>query len=191
MSKRGHGQPTKCTQEVIDGLAECVQHVSIERACELLEICEKTYHNWKNRGEKGEEPYVYFLQSIKKAEAERSQRRLKRIEKCAKDRITFDKFGNKKITKGDWQALAWLEERQNRKEFSRNLSKFILNEVDQGLSEMQQLNALSTQILKRMSAGEMSAEEAALASQVIKDRQQLLFTADMEKRLEELEGKNK
>lgn len=182
------GRPTKCTQELIKTIAKCIEDgSSIEKACDLNEITPKSYQEWRNRGQFGEQPFCDFLCAIKRAFALRSARRVKRIEECGQDRITIDDRGAEKIVKGDWQAAAWLEERQNRAEFGRYITLMKFDLPDQNMSEMEQVLFLSKQIVEKLAQGELSGEQAQLAANVIEQRRKTLETADYAKRLADLE----
>lgn len=186
------GRPTDCTQEMIKLLAKCVEMgMTAERACDMNDICVTTYRNWRIWGELGQEPYMTFLTAIKKAYAVRFDRRVRKIEACGDDRISHDDRGNEKIIKGDWQALAWLLERQNRDEFARNITKISFTTPPENLSEIEKLNYMSDELLRKMRAGELSLEAADMASRVIEQSRKTYETVEFSKRIEALEIHNK
>src|SRR5438093_10461330 len=66
-----NGRKSKLTPERGAQLVDDVRHnVYIETACRRVRITEKTYYNWVDRADRGEEPYASFLQSIRAAESE-------------------------------------------------------------------------------------------------------------------------
>jgi hypothetical protein len=176
---------------MIRSLADLVEKGStIESACNLCEISDSSFKNWREQGESGVEPYLTFLTAIKKAQGERTRRRINRIAECGEDRISADG----KVTKGDWQALAWLEERQNQAQYGRNVTKFRLNKQimeNESLSQIDKLLALNEEILKKMSDGELSAEAANLACNVIEQLRKTHETAEFSKKLAEIEERIK
>lgn len=69
--KRKPGRPTLCTDEIADKLLEGIREgQSIEGAAVRAGISLRTYYEWKERGESGEEPFSQFLHSLRQAEAE-------------------------------------------------------------------------------------------------------------------------
>ena len=70
-AKRKPGRPTLCTDEIADKLLEGIREgQSIEGAAIRAGIAPRTYYQWKEKGENGEEPFVQFLQTLRQAEAE-------------------------------------------------------------------------------------------------------------------------
>lgn len=178
------GRPTECTLEMIETLALAVREgLSIEKACDLNDICQKTFCNWRNRGDAGEEPYLQFVQCIKRAFAKRTEDRLKRIADFSKDRPD----GKGGWIKGEWQPLAWLEERQNRQEFSRFSTKIKLIEAPESLSETAKIAYMSDDVMRRLRAGDISAEEANITLEVLDKRNKLVEATIKEERMQEIE----
>jgi len=90
---------TKITPEVEEIILQYIEKgTSYETAAQAVGICRITIYNWMERGEKGEEPFLHFLQSIKKAKAKAEIRHIEVIDKA------MDK---------NWQAAAWWLERSN------------------------------------------------------------------------------
>lgn len=184
------GRPTVCTPELIASVAKCIEDgLSIEKACDLNCICTATFAGWRVRGARNEQPFLDFFIAIKTALARRSQKRIQKITDAANDRVSTDDRGNEKIIKGDWQAQAWLEERQNRREFGRFASRVELSDPPAHLTEMQKLLYMSDEIVSKMKAGEITAEEAEITSRVLENRRKLLETSEYELRLREIESR--
>jgi len=90
----------KLTPEITEIIVQNIEKGnSYETASQAVGICRDTIYDWINRGKKGEEPFLHFLQSIKKARAKAEMRHVEVIEKA------MDK---------NWQASAWWLERTNR-----------------------------------------------------------------------------
>lgn len=94
----GSGRKTKLSQKITDAFTKAIgEGVSIVAACQFAGVCERTYYTWTSKGEAGKEPYIQFVQAIKKAEAKAEQRWVRVIETHAAD---------------TWTAAAWLLERR-------------------------------------------------------------------------------
>lgn len=92
------GRPTSLTPELQDAIVRDIRRTGayVETVCQAHGICKKTFYNWKDRGETGEEPFATFLHAIKEAEALSEM-----------DGIAQMKEGGK-----TWMgAAAWLERR--------------------------------------------------------------------------------
>ncbi|RLB94385.1 MAG: hypothetical protein DRH26_01315 [Deltaproteobacteria bacterium] len=102
------GQPTKCNHGIIDKLTSCIlSGMTIERACEYVNIDTKTYYNWLNAGRNSTEDSIFreFFHSIIGIEAKCIERHLKKIDKSP-----------------EWKSSAWLLERRFRKEYGKKES---------------------------------------------------------------------
>lgn len=189
---RRQGRPTACTPLMIQTLAQCVEDgLSIEKACDLNEISTTSFNEWRNRGETGEQPFTDFLVAIKKALAVRTNRRIKRIQECAEDRKTIGAQGQEIIVKGDWQANAWLQERQDRQEFGRYVTKLNILPAPENSSEIDQILFMSKQIVDKLSTGEISAEAAKMAMEIVEIRRKTIETSELAKQIAELSAKLK
>lgn len=107
---------TKLTSELQEQLVKYIEAGNyIKDACNMVGICESTYYNWIERGEKAleleekekkipksEKIYLEFLESIKKAKAKAVIRNVLIIQKAAKK---------------SWQAAAWWLERSHYKDW--------------------------------------------------------------------------
>ncbi|MFO7948118.1 MAG: hypothetical protein R6V19_15035 [Armatimonadota bacterium] len=90
------GRKTKLTAKLQD---EICGHLAsgcyAVTACELAGISESTFYNWLERGRDGEDPFLEFLESVKKAEAQAEVKALTIIQNAMAD---------------DWKAaMTWLE----------------------------------------------------------------------------------
>lgn len=64
------GRPTDCTPELTRAVAKAVgTGMSIRGACALAGMGERTYYDWLERGETGEEPFAHFSRTCKRARA--------------------------------------------------------------------------------------------------------------------------
>lgn len=91
-------RPTDCTPEVIAYVVEAHEAgANVRTACNYAGISETSYHHWRARGERGEEPYSEFAAAVKKARGRRAMFYLGVIKDAAED--------------GDWKAGAWWLER--------------------------------------------------------------------------------
>jgi hypothetical protein len=163
------------------------QHIesgcSIATSAVLYGIAESTAESWWRKGKNGEKKYKTFYQSVERGFADRRKRRIKIIENCASDRT----FGDK-VIKGDWQAMAWAAERQDRSEFTKNATRIKLN-IDQQKTSLSQIEDLSTQLMTKVSEGEVSGEDAAVIMNVLELRRRMIETSELAKRLAEIENK--
>jgi len=90
---------TKLNPEVTEIICQYIEKGnSFETAAQAVGICRVSIYNWMERGEKGEEPYLQFLQQLKKAKAKSEIRHVEVIDKA------MDK---------NWTAAAWWLERSN------------------------------------------------------------------------------
>jgi len=191
MARRSQGRPTSCTQEMIEKLSLSVRAgLSIERACSLAGCSDSSYKTWKIKGENQEEPYAAFLAAIKEAEAGFIEDQLKVIRDATKDLVTTNAKGQEVVLRGQWAAAAWLLERKYRAEYGKYATKMNLQGSDEG-SEIDQVVMLSKQIVDRMVKGEITAEEAKTAIEVVEMRRKAIETGDLAKQLAELSVKLK
>ena len=79
------------------------QGVSIATAANLSGICERTYHTWVAKADRGEEPYASFCIAASRARDSWKARLIRRIEAASRH---------------DWKAASFLLERQFANEFS-------------------------------------------------------------------------
>lgn len=92
-SKKG-GRPVELDAAIQSHLCELLESaVPIAVACEASGISASTYHNWRARGESGEERFVEFLDATARARS-RAKQALLRIVQTAAER--------------DWRAAGWL-----------------------------------------------------------------------------------
>lgn len=93
------GRVTILTQEVQDRMVEAIRLGNYApTAAEYAGIATSTHYNWLKQGEKGESPYVEYLEAIKKAEADAEVRNVALIQEAAKK---------------TWTAAAWYLERKH------------------------------------------------------------------------------
>ena len=95
----------KLTPELQEQIVKYIKSGNyIETACDAVSINKQTYYNWLERGEKGEQPFLGFLDAIKKAKAEAIMRNVLIIQTAAPK---------------NWQAAGWWLERTCYKLFGR------------------------------------------------------------------------
>jgi hypothetical protein len=92
------------------------QGSTIESACILCGIGERTYHDWNERGEKGEQPYARFFSAATRAR-EQHKANLIAVVLAAADK--------------DARHAEWLLERQFPSEFGRSEPRTIIIRQDQ------------------------------------------------------------
>jgi hypothetical protein len=121
------GRPSKISPERRkDILAMITSYVPYEIAAVANGICERTFYDWLKRGAEDlsnsiESEYAEFLQSIKRAEANRI------VENAG---VLHDR-------EDGWQSKAWLLERRHWKHFSNNAP---LVELNKRLDELEAMN---------------------------------------------------
>lgn len=101
MSRRkGDTHPLKLTRVVCDKICEGVRKGNyITTVCKAVGISEKTYYNWRKKGEQGFEPYKEFYERVTEAEAQAEMDILNVIYTNA-------------IDQGNWLSSAWILERK-------------------------------------------------------------------------------
>jgi hypothetical protein len=115
------GRPTLLTSELSASICgRIADGLSFVDACRVNHIAEKTFYNWKERGETGEEPFFEFLQSVKEAEGEFKSVHIATIKRAAKEKIP-----------GQWQAAAWLLERKYPGEFAMRQQIAVSDKLEQ------------------------------------------------------------
>ena len=102
------GRRTKLTPEVQDRILQAVRAgLRYREAALAAGIDERTFYNWKRRGEEAKSGiYFQFFQSLKEAEARGELALLARIQAASQE---------------TWQAAAWILERRHRERWGRNL----------------------------------------------------------------------
>jgi|SRR5581483_7225994 len=108
MKKRGRGRPPKISEELVDKLSRYL-HVGcdIKSACSICEVGRKTYYAWKEKSEKGVEPYATLFSTLSRARDNYRARLLKIVLDAAMGVKGFD-----------WKAAAWALERQFPKDYA-------------------------------------------------------------------------
>jgi transposase len=105
------GNETKLNPEVTEIICQYIEKGnSYETAAQAVGICRVTIYNWIERGEKGEEPFLQFLQAIKKAKAKSEIRHIEVIDKAMEK---------------NWQAAAWWLERSNQRDWGNRTEQKI------------------------------------------------------------------
>src|SRR6185437_6725254 len=95
------GRPTKLTPKLqIEICTSLATGAYVETAAALHGINKQTLYDWLKRGNKGEEPYVGFLDAVKRAEAASEQAALMKIVEAGED-------------PKNWTAHAWRLERKH------------------------------------------------------------------------------
>jgi hypothetical protein len=71
-------------------------------ACSICGISERAFHSWKERGQKGEEPYATFFDATSRA---RNRHKLRLV------KLVIDGAEGKLPRHADWKAASWLLEK--------------------------------------------------------------------------------
>ena len=75
------GRPTKCTPGLIRAVAARAElGVTAETACQSEGVSLSTWYSWKERGERGEQPYADFLEEIACARARGEVRHVEKLQ---------------------------------------------------------------------------------------------------------------
>jgi len=120
------GRPTSLTPAVQDAIASAMAKGHYRRTAALLAgISERTFYNWEERGENGEEPYATFLQAVKKAEAQAEAALLDEI-RTAQGSIPGEGGRGPDL----WQAKAWVMERRWPKRWAARVRQAVTEEFD-------------------------------------------------------------
>lgn len=114
---------TICTPELTEEICNNITiGLSNKDACALSGITEAAFYKWMKRGQqeldrvsvgngrkisKKEKPFVFFVESIKKAQPKRKRRLIGKIQIAAET--------------GQWQAAAWILERLHPQEFGKRV----------------------------------------------------------------------
>ena len=108
-------RPTKLTPELQRQITEYISAGNYTNtACQAVGIAESTYYKWKELGEAGRRPYMEFMESIKKAEAQAEISYIKVIQEAASEH---------------WQAAAWYLERKHYSRWGKKTS-FDVENID-------------------------------------------------------------
>lgn len=92
------GRPTSLTDISAERIRQAVRKgATWQLAAAAAGVGRSTLMDWKAKGKRGEQPYADFLDSLKRAEAERADEALEHIQKAAGT---------------SWQAAAWYLERR-------------------------------------------------------------------------------
>ena len=99
------GRNTKLTPELQEEIVRFIEGGNyIETTCHAVGVNKQTFYNWLQRGSNGEQPFLDFLDSIKKAKAKAETQSVSLIRIAGID---------------NWQAAAWWLERTNWKKWGK------------------------------------------------------------------------
>lgn len=166
----------KLTQERQERIIEALElGMKIKDVCAVADITTETYFAWLKRGESGEgKIYSDFSDAVKKAVPVAKTARINTILEAARGgqeitekRITSRKVGEDKVeiieqvaivkqAPPQWQAMAWLLERQYPSEFGRREQVESFN-ID--------LSSLNDDQLQRIASGESIRSVLAIAGE--------------------------
>lgn len=105
------GRPTKLDDITAERIAEAISAGQTWKlAAQYAGISERTLHDWRERGEEGDEPYASFLQRLKRAEGVAALESIREIRTGALQ----------------WQARAWFLERRFPEEWAKREPTFIV-----------------------------------------------------------------
>lgn len=116
----------------------------VTTCCRAVGISQRTYYNWKKKGEEGEEPYATFLQKVDEAEAEGEMAMMEIIHDNA--------------VSGNWLSSAWVLERKYPNRFGKRERM-----------ELQTDNDFKLEITTAKSPYEMGLDEKKLLEEDQKD----------------------
>ena len=139
--KNGSKLTKRVCETICDGLKKGNY---VTTCCQAVGIDNKTFYNWKKRGEKGEEPYKTFLEKVNESEAIGEMIHLEIIHDTA--------------VSGNWLSSAWLLERKYPQRFGKRERM-----------ELQTDNDFKLEISTAKSPYEMGLEEKRLLEEDRKD----------------------
>lgn len=183
---QNNGRPTECTPDVIYRIAELFRRGLFELTIAgLVGISVSSLKNWRKWGEDGREPYLTYLTTVQKAEAEWEAESVSDIEKASQDK--FDEL-DKLLRKGEWQARAWLLERRYQTRYGRYNTRVKVDQpIDDSLTDAERLTKLANNVIDQAMTGEMPVEAANLLINAIDNRRKLIETCDHEQRIKATE----
>lgn len=119
----GVGRPTSLTPEVRKMLVDNVKiGMPFREAALAAGVSERSFHNWKIRGEKEKSgEFFLFVQELKEAEGTAQRALLARIQKAAQSPKT-------------WQAAAWILERRHPDLYGQKVRTEVSNPEGDALS---------------------------------------------------------
>ena len=143
-------RPSKLTSEIQYTLIAALQEgASIAHACDYAGIDAKTFYNWMQRGESGEEEdFFQFFQAVTRA----------RGRGVVTDLATISHA----VRAGDWKAAAWRLQHRYPQEYGAKLN--ISGDADHPVHVMQtmpqeQLDALIQRLLRETGYGTLADGE--------------------------------
>lgn len=140
------------TDAVRDGLPK--RHAAVAAG-----ISEHTYHDWRKRGETGEEPYASFMHRVYEAEKDRAQELLRNLRSIATGQHETAKAGD------EVKAATWLLERSFPRDFGA-AQKVELTGAEGGPVQTQAVQPLFTdEQLRDMTPEQLAAAISALEGQ--------------------------
>jgi transposase len=112
--RKSRGRPTLLTAALKNRICGLLRDgCNIKTACNICGVGERTYYDWRGKGNAGEEPFAKFFSAVTRAREAHKANLVRRIVAAAK---------------ADWKAASWLLERQFPNEFARSEPRTILIE---------------------------------------------------------------
>lgn len=171
------GRPTTCTPERTKAFADAITlGMPLEFIFSYAGVDKGSYYNWMERGEKGEEPYLTFFNAIKAAEPAFIVNNLEVI---------------KRASEKEWTAASWLLERRFASNFSRNQTRIKLKQQKPDLSTTDKIMDMVNQVLEQVAAGQMTLEDAKLATAALEEHRKVAETVLVKERVDQIEAKLK
>lgn len=186
-----NGRNTECTQEITDKIAEDLRRGDfVMTVCKRYHISTPTYYSWKNRGAKGEQPFLNFLNTIEEAEAYYISTATAKWRDAADDVLEETVEGLRLIKKGDWRAIEAYLKKLHPKTFSENQHRVHLEQNEMTYTkDIDQLKDMAKQVMAKIASGDMPIDPGSQLIKCIDDRIRLLSGTDYEQRMADIEKK--
>jgi hypothetical protein len=158
-----------------------------ETAREMCKISKGAWHEWRQRGQNGEQPYANFVTAVEEAESALEKRLVKAWIEASEDKIITVDDREEMARKGDWKAIESFLKRRKPARYGENQHRIEIEQPNNALSDAEKITYLSNQIIQKMTTGEMTVDVGSIALKALEDRRKLIETCDHEQRIKATE----
>ena len=146
----------------------------LELALKHADIDEKSFYNWIEAAEKGQEPFLSFKNAMDACDSEFCDKNLQLILQAAHK---------------DWRAAEWLLSRKFSSNYSRASTKLKLQKRINKDTPIDKIMDMQDQILEQVAEGKMSLEDAKIAAAALEEHRRVAETVQIKDVVAQLEEK--